>query len=239
VASSPEKLTKGESDLWDSGRAASDQSHLVTYRGRSLSSLQRAFWRVKCWDQAGAESAWSAQASWTMGVLKPEDWNGARWIGLRPVSVSSSETVIAWARHAARAGEKHAGTAEYLASHYPPAPFFRREFVCKQKPVRACAVISGAGYYRLFLNGKPASERMLDPVYTDYNHHAMYVVEDITAQVHEGANAAGIILGGGFYESGYSIGLPQFEYGENGGLFGFILLEYADEVVPSVVGTRR
>ena len=235
AASSSEKLANGEADLWDSGKVASDQSHLVGYLGKSLSSLQRVFWRVKCWDQQGVESTWSTPANWTNGILRPEDWQRALWIGLRPVSATSNDTVNAWARHAARAGETHAGTAQYLAAHYPPAPFFRREFVCRQKPVRAVAVISAAGYLRLYINGNPASDRVLDPVYTNYSLHALYVLQDITAHVREGANAAGVMLGGGFYESGYSIGLKQFEYGKNGGLFGFILLEYADGSSETVV----
>ena len=31
ASSSEEKLTKGEADLWDSGKVTSDQSHLVEY----------------------------------------------------------------------------------------------------------------------------------------------------------------------------------------------------------------
>ena len=33
------------------------------------------------WDQAGNSSGWNAPASWSMGLLKPGDWQ-AKWIGL-------------------------------------------------------------------------------------------------------------------------------------------------------------
>ena len=36
AASSPEKLARGEADLWDSGRVESAQSHLVKYDGKTL-----------------------------------------------------------------------------------------------------------------------------------------------------------------------------------------------------------
>ena len=57
-----------------------DTSVLVPYKGQPLASGMQAFWRVQVWDQAGAESAWSATAQWTMGLLKSDDWKG-KWIG--------------------------------------------------------------------------------------------------------------------------------------------------------------
>jgi alpha-L-rhamnosidase len=68
-------------DLWDSGKVESDQSALVPYAGNPLQSGQAVYWRVQVWDQNGAASAWSDVASWSMGLLKPEDWQ-AKWIGL-------------------------------------------------------------------------------------------------------------------------------------------------------------
>ena len=34
---------------------------------------------MKTWDKDGVESPWSEQASFVMGLLKPEDWT-AQWI---------------------------------------------------------------------------------------------------------------------------------------------------------------
>ncbi len=80
VASASDKPARAEADLWDSGRMASDQSLHVPYGGRPLGSRMRAWWKVHAWDQAGRVSAWSAPASWTMGLLEPSDWQ-AKWIG--------------------------------------------------------------------------------------------------------------------------------------------------------------
>ncbi|UCD49038.1 MAG: family 78 glycoside hydrolase catalytic domain [Phycisphaerales bacterium] len=79
AASSAEKLTDDQGDLWDSGKVASAQTHLVAYRGKPLGSSQRVFWKVRVWDRDGVPSAWSAPASWIMGVLRKKDWRG-HWI---------------------------------------------------------------------------------------------------------------------------------------------------------------
>jgi alpha-L-rhamnosidase len=82
VASEPERLARGEGDLWDSGEVKSDRSIHVPYAGRPLGSRARCWWSVRVRDGEGRESAWSEPASWTMGLLKPDDWAGAKWVGL-------------------------------------------------------------------------------------------------------------------------------------------------------------
>jgi alpha-L-rhamnosidase len=82
VGSSAELLKHDQGDLWDSGEVKSDQSIQVAYAGKPLLSRQQCFWKVRVWDQDGKASAWSAPASWSMGLLKPEDWQ-AQWIGVR------------------------------------------------------------------------------------------------------------------------------------------------------------
>jgi len=89
VASTPELLKKDKGDLWDSGKVASDQSIQVEYAGKPLVSGQHCFWKVKVWTaklETGnlklkemACSEWSQAASWSMGLLKPEDWQ-AKWV---------------------------------------------------------------------------------------------------------------------------------------------------------------
>jgi hypothetical protein len=80
VASSEALLKKDKGDLWDSGKVASDQTVLVQYIGKTQGSWQQCHWKVQAWDQGGKASGWSQPAAWTMGMLKPADWN-AKWIG--------------------------------------------------------------------------------------------------------------------------------------------------------------
>lgn len=92
VASSEELLKKGTGDLWDSGKVESDQTAYIPYSGALLKSSQKVFWKVRVWTSdlrapTSTPSEWSKVAEWTMGLLKAEDWNGAKWIcaGKNPV----------------------------------------------------------------------------------------------------------------------------------------------------------
>ena len=102
VASLPELLARDQGELWDSGRVASDESAHVEYAGRPLASRTPCFWKVRIWDQAGQPSAWSAPARWTMGLLRPEDWQG-RWIGARETAPPGAGGVLGWAVEATAA----------------------------------------------------------------------------------------------------------------------------------------
>jgi len=79
TASSPELLARDVGDLWDSGKVASDETIQIPYTGQPLKSSQRVFWKIRVWDADGKVSAWSKPATWTTGVLSPDDWQ-ARWI---------------------------------------------------------------------------------------------------------------------------------------------------------------
>ncbi|SPE23700.1 putative Rhamnosidase [Candidatus Sulfotelmatomonas gaucii] len=80
VASDQNLLKQGKADLWDSGRVLSDQTAQIEYGGAPLESRQECFWRVMAWDKDGRPSRWSDTASWTMGLLHPNEWQ-AKWVG--------------------------------------------------------------------------------------------------------------------------------------------------------------
>jgi hypothetical protein len=92
AASAPEKLAADEADLWDSGKVASGQSHLIEYSGTPLASRQQVWWRVKSWDQHGKESTWSEPAWFEIALLESEDWVG-QWVkaGLKPANNEATE----------------------------------------------------------------------------------------------------------------------------------------------------
>jgi len=85
VASTPDLLAANQGDLWDSGKVTSDQTAAIVYAGKALASRTACWWKLQVWDQAGAESPWSTPSSWTMGLLKPTDWQ-AKWIAAEPTS---------------------------------------------------------------------------------------------------------------------------------------------------------
>ncbi|MDD5728898.1 MAG: alpha-L-rhamnosidase N-terminal domain-containing protein, partial [Victivallales bacterium] len=81
-----------------------------------------------------------------------------------------------------------------------PAPFFRKVFNYKGGDVNSAKVyICGLGYYELYLNGRRVGDHVLDPVVTQYDKRARYVVYDIKEHLVPGKNVIGVILGNGWY----------------------------------------
>ena len=103
AASSPELLTQDKGDLWDSGKVVTNETVQIPYAGRPLESSQPVFWKVRVWDASGIGSAWSRPATWTMGILKPSDWN-AKWI----VGATNWETLLLRREFAVKPGLERA-----------------------------------------------------------------------------------------------------------------------------------
>ena len=159
----------GQGDLWATGKVLSNRTLQIEYAGKPLVSHQQVSWRVRVWDAQGRASEWSRVANWSMGILRPEDWK-AVW--------------IAWPQSPGTGG---------------PLPLFRREFAVKPGLKRAVAYVSGLGHYELFLNGKKVGDRVLDPGWTNYRKTVLYSTFDVTLMLTEGRNAAGAMIGNGFY----------------------------------------
>jgi len=80
-----------------------------------------------------------------------------------------------------------------------PSVLLRREFTVKSGLLRATAFVCGLGQYELSANGKKTGENLLAPGWTQYKKTCLYDTLDLTAQLHRGPNAVGLILGNGMY----------------------------------------
>jgi alpha-L-rhamnosidase len=80
-----------------------------------------------------------------------------------------------------------------------PAPYFRKGFGVSKKIVAARAYIAVAGLYELYINGEKIGNHRLDPMYTRFDRRTLYVTHDITAQLQQGKNAVGVLLGNGWF----------------------------------------
>jgi alpha-L-rhamnosidase len=81
AAGSPEALVEnGRGLAWDSGKVASTASIAIEYSGPPLTSRERVYWRVRCWDEADQPGGWSELAWFEAALLDPKDWR-AGWIG--------------------------------------------------------------------------------------------------------------------------------------------------------------
>lgn len=81
VASDSIQLTRGEADLWDSGKVKSDASVMAPYQGKTLDSRTLCYWRVRAWNQKGKASGWSPIAKFGIGILNTHELRGS-YIGL-------------------------------------------------------------------------------------------------------------------------------------------------------------
>ena len=172
VASSTEKLSKDEGDLWDSGKVDSDQSILVPYAGKELTSRQQCFWKVRVWDGRGQASPWSEPASWSMGLLKPEDWQ-AKWIGLEAPAQFAVEDPHRLVKRIWYPGDAS-------PSGSPERMYFRRTVVLPQGRTiqRATLELAAGSSYELCVNGKKTED--------------MRQEKDLTMDLHSGVNVIAV-----------------------------------------------
>jgi alpha-L-rhamnosidase len=185
-------------DLWDSGWVKSDATHGVVYAGQTLAARQRAWWRVEVRDELG-QTAVSAPAFWEMGLLTASDWS-ARWIGSTLAGGPESSV---------------------------PSPYLRTAFNVTKPVADARLFVTALGLYEFFLNGVRVGEEQLAPGWTDYSKRVQYQAYDVTGLVRSGDNAAGAILGDGWY-SGRIGWRSRGYYGEQPKLLAQLVITYRD-----------
>jgi hypothetical protein len=162
VASNSAQLDSDVGDFWDSGRTETDQSALVEYDGKPLSSQALCYWKVRVWDENGRASPWSRPAKWSMGLLSPADWK-AQWIGVENRAVEAKND-----------------------------PWFRKTFPLAARPVRATVYVASLGYHELYINEKKVGDRVLSPSISDLSQRVRYVTLDVTEYLKAGVNTVAL-----------------------------------------------
>lgn len=209
VSTSEEKLAQNIGDAYDSGKVKSSETTQITYKGKSLKPASQYFWKVKTWDKNNTPS-WSKIAKFSTGLFEIKDWKDAQWIAWKTQEQWYKEW---WERKDIESkalqfqlpslfGSSMSMFERYHFHHqnpYDAAPLLRKPFKINKKVTHAKAYISGLGYYELFINGKRIGTQVLDPGWTDYRKTILYATHDITEQIQNGENLAGVMLGRGFY----------------------------------------
>ncbi len=192
------KVSSERNIVWNSGKVNTDSSVHVAYKGSPLLTNGKYQWQVKVWDQAGKSSAWSAPASFQMGLMSPADWK-AQWI--------------------------ESGITEAPSR---PSQLFRKSFSTAKKIKSATAYITSHGMYEAYLNGKRIGDAWLTPGWTSYNKRLQYQSYDVTHLLQQGANTVGAMLGNGWYRSVLGWQNNGNIYGKTLGLLMQINIEYTD-----------
>ncbi len=188
VADDPMLLKKNDGNIWDSKKRQSDQSVQIKYAGKPLEAAKTYYWKVMVWDNMGKASAWSKIDHWQMGLLTQADWGNAKWI-----AYSKMPDSLKIVPGLTDPGDKRWDMGTDVL------PLFRKEFLINKTIKSATIFICGLGQFELSANGKKIGDHFLDPGWTQYDQHALYVTFDITRQLQKGKNAIGVMLGNGFY----------------------------------------
>ncbi|WP_201770746.1 family 78 glycoside hydrolase catalytic domain [Nonlabens tegetincola] len=190
VATSEDKLTERDADVWNSEKVDSEKSSFVKYEGKPLEAIKTYYWKVKIWDESKLATSWSDVQQFQMGLMNAENWENAKWITLNKDTRTSPHQYRDYKTGRMKTPVEVNGFA---------ASYFRNEVDIPKTVTNVQAYICGLGYYELFLNGKKVGDHVLDPAPSNYDKQAYYVKYDITDALESGKNAFGIILGNGFY----------------------------------------
>ena len=110
-----------------------------------------------------------------------------------------------------------------------PSPYFRKSFVCTDKPIKATLQMSALGVYMAYINGKCVAEDYLSPGWVDYAKKLPLVSYDVTALI-DTENAIGIVLGDGWAVGhlGSHYTFKRNNYSDRIEVTASLTLEYAD-----------
>jgi len=169
VATSTNLLASGQPDLWDSGKVVAAQPFYVPYGGGALASVEPVFWQVRVWDVHGEASAWSAPATWTMGMLSPTNWLGG-WLVPSAGSAAFSLGSCSWIWYP----EGNPASAAPVGTRY-----FLKSFAVRTNAAVATAtlLVTADNAYTAYLNGTPAGSG---------NDYTSVTPTDVTGQLQPG-----------------------------------------------------
>jgi hypothetical protein len=169
IASDSRDLAAGRNLLWDSGKVSGDATSV---HADSYGGPAFEPQREYVWQVRVWDETDHASA-WS----QPAHWMQAPVWRARWIAADSSD---------AEAGSK-------------PMPMLRKEFSVAGPVVRALLYVSGLGQYEVRVNGSKAGNSELTPGWSDYRKTVFYDTYDVTAMLHPGDNALGVMLGNGMY----------------------------------------
>ncbi|MDR2569131.1 MAG: glycoside hydrolase family 78 protein [Oscillospiraceae bacterium] len=169
-----------------------------------LAQQQRYFWRVKIWDNYDNESNWSETATFVTAL---------GYGGFKAPFVSGEGK---------NAGDSSQGT------------MLRGEFSIKPGIKTAILSATALGVYQLWLNEKRVSEDVLAPGWTEYESRLLYQSYDVTALLKEGENAAGAMIGPGWYKGDLGFKASRCNYGEQTAFAMQLMIQYKDGTTETI-----
>ncbi|MFF3964472.1 family 78 glycoside hydrolase catalytic domain [Streptomyces griseorubiginosus] len=222
VASTPDRLTVGQADVWDSGRVDSADSVAVRYAGPALKPSTRYHWTVELWDENGRPLPEAPTARFETGLLSTDGvtgWDGAQWITM--------------------AGK---------APNSPGAPLLRKQTALDGGRVHEARLyVSALGVYDAYVNGRRvtvpqdgrATHELLTPGWTNYDTTVSYFTYEVTGLLADERQVTlAAVLGNGWYNGRISENsVYHSPDGNRLALKAKLLIRYEDGSTQTVVTT--
>ena len=176
VASEIDKLDEKNSNYWNTGKTLSDESVLVEYTGKKLSSGEQLYWKIRVWDENDKVSNWSKPARFSIGLLGRSDWF-ASYIGYKN---------------------------DVENSGFDSSPQFRKQFVVNDinKNDAFLLHINSLGYHEVYINGERVGNEVLTPAVAQFNKRSQINTYDVSEFIKKGENNLIVWLGSGWYSEG-------------------------------------
>lgn len=190
---------------WDSGRVESGESAHAAAPGLNLASARRYYARARVSD-GREESAWSAPAYFVTALLTAEEWRAP---------FVSAET-----------GERYRECSK--------GTYVRGSFAVRKAVKAAYAFTTALGLYNFYLNGAKVGDDEMTPGWTSYRKHLLYQTYDVTHSLKPGVNAAGAMLGAGWYKGVMGLTKARCNYGDRTAFAMQMVLYYEDGTAETV-----
>ncbi len=185
--------------IYDTGEVESDESAHVRIHNFDLISATRYYVRVSISAVNGESTGYSEPVSFVTALIDHEEWKA---------SFITAEI------------DQDADNSK--------ATCLRKEFIVRKGVKEAWAFTTALGLYKFYLNGQKVGEDELTPGWTSYHSHLLYQTYDITDLLKEGRNAAGAMVGAGWYKG--KMGFMGFRnhYGRRTAFLGQLIIRYED-----------
>lgn len=171
--------------VYDSGVVKSMESAHVLVENVALLPTAAYYVRV-CISDKEEQSDWSGTASFVTSLMGTEGWQA--------VFVSAEN----------READRKISKGTYV----------RGVFTIKGRVKEAYACTTALGLYNFYLNGKKVGSDEMTPGWTSYKKHLIYQTYVVTDYLKEGFNAAGAMLGAGWYKGAMGLTASRNNYGD-------------------------
>ncbi|PSK60234.1 hypothetical protein B9Z65_1132 [Elsinoe australis] len=197
---------KPTSRIWDSGKiTTSEQRNIHCKPDAGFAAITYHFWTITVWDandQPCTSDVYDFFTAYPRAKLLPP------WSMNQTYMPHSSLIFRAWFEN-----EHDRWKAVWIGNGGDKPIYLRKSFTLDKVVKRAVVLASGLGHFNLSVNGKSASNHVLDPGWTNYHRTVQYVGFDVSDHIKQGQNAIGAHVGNGFFagDQGDRFFWPMYE----------------------------